>query len=175
MPLHPPRATEILAGAFAALLILSLFLPWYRASDAASGCAPGQADCPRATATAFESFAVLDIVLLLVGIGGIALMVLEMTQETPAVPLAWAGLLTPAALVAFGLVVWRTLAPPGGEGDEPVFALLGLVASGGLLAATLLSMRSEGYGWRSRPGERRLPDPLPTPSVAGDGTGEERR
>jgi hypothetical protein len=174
MKLNPPRAPEILAGAFAALLILSLFLPWYRASDSASGCPPGQPDCPRPTASAFESFAVLDIVLLLVAVGGIALMFLEMTQETPAVPVAWAGLLVPAALVAFGLVLWRTLAPPGGTTDEPVFALLGLVASGGLFAATLLSMRSESYGWRSQPGEPRLPDPLPAPS-AGEGPGEDRR
>jgi hypothetical protein len=175
MKLKPPRVAEILAGAFAALLILSLFLPWYRSSEQAAGCVPGQADCQRDTASAFEAFGVLDILLLLVGIGGLALLVLEMTQDTPAVPVAWSALLLPPAVVVFALVLWRTIAPPGPSDDEPVFALLGLVASGGLVTATMLSMRSERYGWRSGAVGEVSPEPLPAPGMAGDGERERRQ
>lgn len=162
MKLNPPRVPEILVGAFAALLILSLFLPWYRADEPA-GCAPGADGCVRDTQTAFEAFAVVDILAALVAIGGLALLLLEMTQDTPAVPVAWSAMLAPLTVVAFGLVLWRTVAPPEDAGDEPVFALLGLVASGGLAVATMLSMRSEGYGWRSRAADPVPSEPLPAP------------
>lgn len=178
MKLNPPRVGEILAGAFGALLLLSLFLPWYRTPEpATTGCATERANCPRQAISAFEALAVVDVVLLLVALGGVALLVLEMTQRTPAVPLAWSALLAPFAVVAFGLALWRTLAPPGGPGDEPVFALLGLVASGGLAVGVLLSMRSESYGWRSRTdfGSAGLPEPLPSPRVSGAGLEERER
>jgi hypothetical protein len=181
MKLNPPRVGEILAGAFGALLALSLFLPWYRTSDPAVGCDTRAAGCPRETVTAFQALAVVDVVLVVVALGGVALLLLEMTQRTTAVPVAWSALLAPLAVVAFGLVLWRVLDPAGGAGDEPVFAFLSLVASGGLLAGVLLSMRSESYGWRSSRGAGssggagRLPDPIPAPRVAGEGSGERGR
>ena len=182
MKLNPPRVGEILAGAFGALLVLSLFLPWYRTAEpATAGCGAGQASCPRETVSGFEALAVTDIVLLAVAIAGVALLLLEMTQRTAAVPLAWSALLAPVALIAFALVLWRTLAPPGGAADEPVFAFLGLVATGGLAIAVLIGMRNEGYGWRARvprgggpggaPGAG-LPDPLPVPRATGEGPRE---
>jgi hypothetical protein len=176
MRLNPPRVGEILAGAFGALLVLSLFLPWYRSTEPATvGCGPEQATCPRETLTGFEALAVVDVVLLLIGLGGVVLLFLEMTQRSPAVPVAWSALLVPLAVVGFVLVVWRVLVPPGDAVEEPLFAFLGLVASGGLTAATLLSMRSESYGWRARgsggaSGGRGLPEPLSVPRVPGGGS-----
>lgn len=182
MRLNPPRVPEVLAGAFSALLAVSLFLPWYRASEPAPGCDAGRAGCPRETATAFEAFAAIDILLLLVAGGGFALLVLEMTQRTPALPVAWSAMMAPLVIVALGLVVWRTTAPPEGAGDEPVFALLGLVATGALAAAVLLSMRSESYGWRASVGRGAggggaagLPEPLPVPNIAPETSQERER
>ncbi len=171
-----------MAGAFAALLTVSLFLPWYRASEPPGGCAPGEVGCTRETLSAFEAFAALDILLLVIVAGVAGLLVLEMSQRTPAVPVAWSAALVPPAIVAAGLVIWRTLDPPSNAVDEPVFALLGLVSAVGLVVAVLIGMRSESHGWRSTPrtgrGGRlggRGPEPLPVPRVAGDGPAEEDR
>lgn len=181
MKLNPPRVGEILAGAFGALLVASLFLPWYRTPEpAVAGCEADRAACPRETVTAFEALAIVDVVLLLVGLGGVVLLLLEMTQRTTAVPVAWSALLAPLAVVALALALWRTLAPPEGAGDEPLFAFLALIASGGLAAGVSLSLRSESYGWRARPGGSasggaRLPEALRVPRGAGDGSGEGAR
>jgi hypothetical protein len=150
--LNPPRVGEILAGAFGALLLVSLFLPWYRSSAA---CV--RAPCPQPDATAFESFAGLDVFLVVVALGGVGLLALEATQPTPAVPVAWASVGALLGFVAVVLVLWRMLAPPAIGPDDPVFAALGLAASAGVTAGCFLSMRNESPRHRpaSRPPARR--------------------
>lgn len=172
MTLKLPRVGEILAAAFGALLALSLFLPWYRTAEASPACPAGEAGCPRETVTGFEAFGAIDILLLLVAIGGVALLVLEMTQRTHAVPVAWSVLLMLLALLALAVVAWRTLSPPG-EGYEPLFALLGLVACGGVAAGCFLSMRNASPATRAvrGAGGSEPPEPLPVPTV---GEGAER-
>lgn len=169
MTLKPPRAGEILAAVFGALLALSLFLPWYRASEPAAGC-PAGSSCPRETVTGFEAFAAVDALLVVVAAGGVALLVLEMTQRTSAVPVAWSALVFLAALVGVGLSLWRTVAPPG-DGLEPLFALLGLLACSGVAVACLLSMRNDSPAAPARAGggAASLPDPLPVPDGTGGG------
>jgi hypothetical protein len=180
MSLNPPRVGEILAGVFGALLVLSLFLPWYRTAEPATvGCDPERASCPQETLTGFEALAAVDVVLLVVGLGGVALLLLEMTQRTTAVPVAWSALLAPLAVVGFVLVLWRVISPPG-EAEEPLFAFLGLVASGGITAATLLSMRNESHGWRSRGPVGPVPaggspEPLSVPRIPGEVSRESPR
>lgn len=178
MRLKPPRLGEILAGASGLLLAFSLFLPWYRVSTV--GTCPPPHECPggdSVSVVAFEAFAFLDLYLLVVALAGVGLLVAEVTQRTHAIPVAWASLTLPLALVATGLVLWRTFAPAGPTGAEPVFVLLGLLASAGVAVGALLSMRDEGFGIRPRPGiEATLrgapamggPDPLPAPPVSGE-------
>lgn len=162
MRFKPPRVGEILAGAFGLLLLLSLFLPWYRAS---TGCP--REPCPAMETTAFEAFAAVDIYLLIVALAGVGLLLAETTQRAPAMPVAWAALAAPLALVAFCLALWRTLDPPGGA-DEALFALLGLLAAGGLTVACFVSMRAEGVDQRrareAYAATGAPPDPLPVPS-----------
>lgn len=173
MRLKPPRVGEILAAVFGVLLALSLFLPWYRTPAPAGSCPPAQGECPRETVTAFQAFAAVDILLLLVAAGGLALLALEVTQRTAAIPVAWSALLTSLALVALAVVVWRVAAPPE-VGYEPLFALLGLVACGGVVVACILSMRNDSPAARwARPGRGSVPDPLPVPEVAERSSGAE--
>jgi hypothetical protein len=167
MQLKPPRVGEILAGAFGVLLLVSLFLPWYR--DEAPACL--REPCPAApTRSAWEAFAVLDLVLLAVALAGVGLLVVEVTQRTPAIPVAWSAIAALLALVAVGLVLWRSLSPPGGSGVEPVFSLLGLAASAGLAGGCFASMRDEGVRLRGvGPGTRdRWPEPLSVPAPPTD-------
>lgn len=157
--LNPPRVAEILAGAFGVVLLVSLFLPWYRTPIE---CVQGP--CPSQTVSAFGAFAVLDLFLLVVALGGVMLLVVEMTQRTPALATASASIAAPLSFVAFALVLWRTLSPPGAAA-EPLFAFLGLIAAGGLTVAFLLSMRNEGLGARGA-ARTTLPDPLPAPRAS---------
>lgn len=157
MRLKPPRVAEILAAAFGLLLLVSLFLPWY---GRPVQCI--QAPCPPLKENAFEAFAVLDVYLLIVGLAAIGLLVVEMTQRTPAVAVAWAAIGTPLAVVATALVLWRALSPPGAEEAERLFVLLGLAATAGVASAFALSMRNEGLD-RHRRVRGAVPRPLPEP------------
>lgn len=169
MQLKPPRVAEILAGAFGALLLVSLFLPWYRGGCVQAGGGP----CP--SESAFEAFAVLDIFLVVVALAGIGLLALELTQRTAALPVAWSALAAPLAMAATVLVLWRTLAPPASAPPDPVFALLGLVACAGVGAAFLLSMRNEGVE-RRRTGSSAAASGQPEAiTVPSSGAGGERR
>lgn len=179
MRLNPPRVGELLAGVFGALLLLSLLLPWYRTPEPATArCDEVSQACPRATVSGFEAFGVLDVYLLVIALVGVGLLVAEVTQRTSAIPTAWAALAAPLAFVAAALALWRTLAPPGGSVDEPLFALLGTIAAGGITVGSLLSMRNEGAGAgaaRPRAGARAEAEPellaAPTPP-ADSGTNE---
>ena len=167
MHLKPPRVGEILAGVFGALLLVSLFLPWYRQSLV---CAAGP--CPQPRATGFEALAVLDLFLVVVAFAGVGLLVVEMTQRTPAIPVAWAAIAALLGLVTMGLVLWRTLDPPPGWTDaEPVFVLLALIASAGLTAGCFLSMRDEGVR-RSADSGASGPAPIPARRLSPEGDGD---
>ena len=130
-------------GGLGALLVVSLFLPWYRAC-ASEACESGPA------ASAWEVFAVVDAVLLVAGLVAVVALVLTVAHQTPAVPLALTAIGTLAALVAAILVIARLVATPDlpGGADEagavPVLgAWIGAVASLGLLAAMMASIRDE--------------------------------
>lgn len=169
----PPRLGEIVAGASGALLLGSLFLPWYREkSDSCPG--PGGSGCPdpAAAGTAWQAFSVLDLFLLVAALAGIGLLVAQMTQRTPAIPVAWAALTTPVGTAAAVWTLVRTLDPPSAQ-VEPLFALLGLAAAAGIAIGCCLSMRDEGFGLRPRAGidatlrgalGERGPEPIPAPS-----------
>jgi len=69
MDLRRLRAGEWVAAAAGALLIVSLFLPWYEAG--------------RFDVSAWEAFAVVDVLLLLAGALGLGVLVITASQETP--------------------------------------------------------------------------------------------
>ncbi len=130
-------------GAVGALLVVSLFLGWYRS------CPGG--DCGAGPAvTAWEAFAVIDVVLLVAGLLAVAALVLTLAQRTPAVPLALTSTGTFLALAAAICAVVRVIFVPGlpGEGQSAetvrlLGAWLGAGAAVGLLAAMLASVRDE--------------------------------
>lgn len=152
MRVKPPRLGEILAGAFGALLLVSLFLPWY-GKEAGYCIQVAGASCPPETVpdTAWEAFAVLDLAVLGLALAALGLLVSQTTQRTPAIPVAWGALTVPLGLVVTVWVLVRTLSPPG-EGLDPLFAFMGLVASAGVTVGALLSIRDEGFGVRPKPG-----------------------
>src|SRR3954454_1225155 len=106
MDLRRLRHGEWIAGIAGVVLLVSLFLDWYRGGGAAK-------------ATGWESFVVTDVVLAIAAVMGIALAAAAATQRTPAVPQALSALTTPVALVAAVLAVIHTISlPDGASGRE---------------------------------------------------------
>jgi hypothetical protein len=143
MNLRRARAQDWLMGVFGVLVVASLFLGWYRACPP-SDCATGT------TVSAWEAFAVIDVLLLVAGIVAVVALVLTVLHRTPAVPLALTSAGTFVAVAAaICMLVRLAFAPalPGaGQDTETVRLLgawLGTGAALGLLAAMLASIRDE--------------------------------
>jgi uncharacterized membrane protein len=116
-------------------LIVALFLPWYGAGGE--------------TATGWQSLTVIDVVLCICALFGVAQWFFTAQQPTQAMPLAVAGLGAWAALLAILLIVIRLIdAPADGLGVE--------YGAWAALAASLLLFTG---AWRSLGDERiRMPD-----------------
>ncbi len=156
------RVGEYVTAGFGALLVLSLFGPWY-ALD-------------RIELTAWEAFAITDVLLALVGLLGIGLLVLTAIQRTAAVGIASDSLLVIVGGVVALIAVFRFLNLPGAadeiDAGRTLFSALGTLAALGVPGGALLSMRDER---RSRPNRPTDPtgrpvdappeiEPLPAPS-----------
>jgi hypothetical protein len=129
------RNGDWIALAGGVLMIVALFLPWYGAG--------GQ------TATGWQSLTVIDVVLLICALFGIAQWFFTVQQPTPAMPLAVAGLGAWTGLLAMLLVLIRLIdSPADGLGVE-YGAWLALAAAVVLFTGA----------WRSLGDERiRMPD-----------------
>jgi hypothetical protein len=116
-------------------LIVALFLPWYGAGGE--------------TATGWQSLTVIDVVLCICALFGVAQWFFTAQQPTQAMPLAVAGLGAWAALLAILLIVIRLIdAPADGLGVEY-----------GVLVALLATVALFAGHWRALGDERiRMPD-----------------
>ena len=139
MDLRRLRIGEWVAAVSGAVLVASLFLPWYT---------PGGEDV-----SAFEAYTVIDVLLLIVGLLGIALLVVTAAERTPAVGVASDALLTLVAGPVFVAAVLRALDVPGdlGGAGRAAFLWIGLAAAFGVLAGALLAMRDERLSKPGRP------------------------
>jgi hypothetical protein len=141
------RFGDWLAVAGGVALIVSLALPWY--------------DAPTEPLTGYEALTIIDVLLTLIALLGIALGVLQATQDTPAKPVGAAVLTIVFGALAVLLVLFRLIDSPANGLEVRPGAWLGLVAA---LAVTV-------GGWRSLAAEyvRGLPpdiepDLRPTPA-----------
>jgi hypothetical protein len=187
--LRRPRLGEWIAGVSGAVLVVALFLNWYRVDslelEQRSGTARGPVEIPDGTVTGWQAFSVVDVLLLVVGLGAVAVVVVAATQRTPAVPIAVDSLATLLALIGLVVVLTRIANVPeesliGGlpaglrvtdlDVTRLFGAWLGLGATAGALVGALMAMRDEGLGrsaGRWRPGEESpvsvttLPPPQP--------------
>jgi hypothetical protein len=135
MDLRKLRNGDWIALAAGVALLVALFLPWYGAG--------GQ------TATGWESLTVIDVLLVICALFGVAQWFFTAQQPTPAVPLAVAGLGVWASLLAILLVLIRLIdAPADGLGVEY-----------GVLVALLATVALFAGHWRALGDERiRMPD-----------------
>jgi hypothetical protein len=135
------RLGEWVAAGGGAALLVSLFLDWYGARVEVDGTGIEL----RTGFTAWQSFDVLDIVLVVVALLAIALAVLQAMRDSQALPLA-VGILTIASgALAVLLVAYRMINQPGPNEfiEVRAGAWLGLFATLAIVVGGWESIREE--------------------------------
>jgi hypothetical protein len=132
------------------LLVADEFLPWYRVGD------------PARSASAWQAYGVVDVLLALLAIGAIALAVVVLRHASVALSVAGRVLVSLLGIVvALTLLVRLLVGPPGGLGHAHVstsgWAWLGMALTLGILGSALAALRDEGL-----PREGRA-EPAPVP------------
>ncbi len=160
---------EWLVGLAGVTLLVSLFLPWF---DQRIQCV--QAPCPPVEESGWESFAVTDVIMLVVAVGALALLLVTARFRSASPAIAYEAMLTLIGTAALAVVAIRVLSPPGDVVGRGIGAWLGLLASAGVVAASLVAMRDERLSRPGRPtdssgvpvSELREVEMLPAPPAA---------
>jgi hypothetical protein len=170
----------LVAGAAGALLLIFMFLTWFQVGSATIEVAPSVQDLGEGldlersgeearqnieeqggdpTASAWQSFSVIDLVLLLAGLAGIAFAVAGAAGWRARLPAATSMAVAGLAALATLLIIYRIVDPPsiefGGafvdftgisveyETERTIGVFLGLIAALGIALGALLSMRED--------------------------------
>ena len=118
------------------MLVVALFLPWYRAGGD--------------HVNAWRSMSVDDVLLALLAVGTLVATAATASRRRVAVPVAYATLSTLAGLLALILTAWRLVDPaPPVDTGLTAGAWLGLVAALGMAGGSWAGMSDEGPARRS--------------------------
>ena len=156
MSLRGLRVGEMLAGVSGVALLVAMVLEWYDVEGVYTRGAPAGAVVDAVSRTAWEAFAVVDLVLAAAALMGIALLVVTAIHRSVAIAVALNALVALAGIVTTVLVLVRIGFPPSPDVDDlpgaidvadstrSIGAYLGLAACAGLAAGGWLAMRDEG-------------------------------
>lgn len=122
-------------GAAAALLVVILFFPWYGTDAQGLGI--------EASASAWQAFGLIDIILFAIGVAVLTLVILRAQGEEPALPLPASTIITGLGALALLLVFYRFLDTPF-DLDRRYGLFLGLLATAAIVVAGRLSMQEQG-------------------------------
>jgi hypothetical protein len=154
------RAGELVAGVAGLVLLASMFLDWYSLSNEILGAADGQ----TRGVDAWGAFSVVDVLLALVALLGIALALSQVIGRGPALPVGLGVITTTLGLAATMLVLYRIVNQPGPNdliSVEPG-TYLGFLATLGVFLGAWLSLSDE----RPRPVDPPPPEPQRRPTPA---------
>ncbi len=125
---------EMIAGGGAIVLLISLFLPWYGV-DVESG--PIEFSV---TATAWEAFGFIDILLFLAAVATAGAIAAKATGRASALPVPPAQVVMIAGVAALVLIIFRLISLPGPDVDvdgvdfgRRYGLFLGLIAAGAIV------------------------------------------
>jgi uncharacterized membrane protein len=123
------RAGEWLAAAGGVAMIVALALPWYEVDSE--------------SATGFEAFTVIDVLLTLLALLALALPFLQATRDSPALPVAAAVLTASFGIIGILLVLFRLIDDPFTGSSLQAGAWVGLAAALAIEASGWLSLDNE--------------------------------
>ncbi len=139
------RRFEPVAGLGGIALAVSLFLPWYKDTTVVQNnlAEPRLAYVGGAEYTAWEAFAVIDVLLATVAALAIAVPIVSVVAKGPAKPIGLEVITSVTGLFGVLLVVFRLLDPPHGAFELRTGAWVAL--AGTLIAwiGSWMSMRDE--------------------------------
>jgi hypothetical protein len=152
------RTWEWFTGLAGAVLLLSLFLPWYGAEGF------------EGTANAWQAFTVVDIVLAAVALLAIAHFVVTAFQRTASVPQTFVALLVWIATAGLIVALFRLASPPevltGAETTREIGVWIGAVEVLAVVFGAWRSMRDKSFPAAMRP--RLDVETIPTPTADGE-------
>ena len=137
MDVRRVRAWDWLTGAAGLVLLVSLFLPWYSAGGE--------------SATGWESFTVVDLIVALAALAAMALPVVTVVQRTAAVPQALSSTILWLLLLAAVLAVIRLLNPPFDDVSRAAGVWIATIASLAAVAFDIKAMRDKTFPAAMRP------------------------
>lgn len=141
------RVGEWAVGAAGLVLLVALFLPWYRGEEGTPPPAGWSAYAPledgARTLTGWQALGALDVVLALLALAAVAVPVVTAAYRVPAVPLAHQTLVALAAPLVTLAVLVRVLNLPDWATGREIGLWTGLVATLGVTAGALIAMRDE--------------------------------
>ena len=146
-------------------LLVVMFLKWYGVGEGNSGLylSGTYGEHGGIQLTAWEAFAVNDVILALAALMALTAFVLTAVHPTAAVPLAISSLATLVSLLALVLTTLRLVWPPeilpDFDTNRLTGAWLGLVATTVLAAGCLASIRDERVPRAKHQVEPRLVEP----------------
>ena len=155
------RIGEVVAGAAGVVLLVAMFLDWYSVTPEVLF---GAQDRQVRGVDAWGAFSVVDILMAIVALLGIALAVSQVIGRGPALPVALGVITTTLALAGTLLVLYRILNQPGPNDliSVEAGAYAGLLASLGVFLGAWLSLSDE----RPRPVDPPPPEPQRRPTPA---------
>ena len=154
MDLRRLRAQEWIAAGCGLVLLVMLFVDWYKADST-----------PR---SAWEAFAVLDVLLAVVALMALALATVTAAHRSQAVPLAIGALLVLIGAVATVWLAVRVASPPDAARRQAGL-WIGMVACAGTTLAALASIRDDRFPPAVVAGSKAEIPTLPAPPPEGAG------
>lgn len=140
----------MIAGISGALLFISMFFTWYQVPGAEQieqvgdvlGVDTGSASA-AVSFSGWESFDFIDLVCLLAVIVSVGLAVMTLLGKSASLPVAGSALTCGIGALAFLLVLYRVINPPGEGLEREIGLWLGLLATAGITAGGYIGMQEE--------------------------------
>jgi hypothetical protein len=141
----------LIAGVSGVLLFIFMFFAWFGLDlQAPEGTEEGILEEAAITRTAWEAFSLIDLILLVAVIVSVGLAVISLTGASVSLPVAGSAVTAGVGALAFLLVLYRLIDPPGvsvlGEDFDPgreVGVWLGLITTAGITYGGYLGMQEE--------------------------------
>lgn len=166
---------ETIAAISAAALVIIMFLNWFGIDipDDAEGFIPPGLDT---NANAWQSFAWIDIVMLITIIVAVGAAALTVSAQSVNSLVAISALVAVLGILSVILIIIRVINPPGGEGvGREAGVFLGLIAAAGIAYGGFKAMQEEGTSFAApvdRLQNRGSGGGAPPPSPPADRGGE---
>jgi hypothetical protein len=169
---------ELIAGISGVVLFIVMFFSWF-----GYDVAPGFSDLSQQLGgpsvdtsvgfNAWESFDIIDLILLLTVIAAVGLAVAGAAARTVALPVASSAIVTGLGGLSTLLIIYRIIDPPG-DASRKIGVFLGLIFAAGITIGGWMAMQEEGAtftpgggGGYTGGGGAPPPPPPPQPPAGG--------